>query len=198
MLDISELHKHLIFGSWQPTSKRLRYIYLVSIKKWTYQDFPGGPWLGLCASTPGAADSVPPQVTKIPHAVECNQNSKLIRIFKVNINKKQKRANHFKGGLFPPSQADRESNSSAVTYWVVWTWLSDLTKTLTSSSWMSYIVLEWPIVNENISLPQNLERIKREIASEAGTKYSDTSLHSSPSLNPHSHPGIITSTQNIT
>ena len=77
------------------------------------------PWLGLYASTTGATDSIPHQVTEIPHAAERNQNSKLIRIFKININKKQKQTNHFKEGLFPPSQADTESNSSAITYWVV-------------------------------------------------------------------------------
>ena len=64
------------------------------------------PRLGLCASTKGATDSVPGQVTKIPHAEEWYQNSKLIRIFKININKTQKQTNHFKRGLFPPSQAD--------------------------------------------------------------------------------------------
>ena len=51
-------------------------LYLICLYKENPQEFPGSPWLGLCASTARNTSSIPDQGTKIPKATWCGQKKR--------------------------------------------------------------------------------------------------------------------------
>ena len=73
-LIFSDIHSRaMLLGTSFVSRTRL---YLICLYKENPQEFPGSPWVGLCASTVRNTSSIPGQGTKIPQATWCGQKKK--------------------------------------------------------------------------------------------------------------------------